>query len=70
MFLRSRALPVREAGSPPPYLSRYSRERGIFNISQSYRPLRPVRFIAFYFSTDFKLGTVIFHDVTILCAEF
>jgi hypothetical protein len=42
MFVVNRARPVQEADSLPPSLSRLSSQCGIRNMSQPYRPARPV----------------------------
>jgi hypothetical protein len=52
MFLGSRARPVGRADVLPPSVSRLSRQCGIPNISQLYRPPRPVTGIAFYVSKE------------------
>jgi hypothetical protein len=41
-FLGSRARPVLKAKTSPPFVSRLSRQCGILNISQPYRPPRTV----------------------------
>jgi hypothetical protein len=46
MFLRNRARPMSRADSLPSYVSRLSRQCGILNISQPYRPPRSVTGIA------------------------
>jgi hypothetical protein len=50
MFLESRAQPVRMADNFPSTVSRLSRQRGMLNISQLYRPPRSVTGLPLYFS--------------------
>jgi hypothetical protein len=49
MFLGSRARPV------PPYVSRLSRQCRIFNISQRYKPPRPITVIALFYFTFIQI---------------
>jgi hypothetical protein len=51
MFLGSKVRPVRRADIPYYHLSRLSRQCGILNISQPYRPPRPVTGLAFNLKT-------------------
>jgi hypothetical protein len=50
MFLGSKVRPVRRAATLPPYVNRLSRHCGILNISQPYRPPKPVSMIALLFN--------------------
>jgi hypothetical protein len=53
MFLWSKVLPVRRADNLiMPSLSRLSKQCGIFNISQPYRPPRPVTGIALLYGDE------------------
>jgi hypothetical protein len=49
MFLGNKVRPVRSADNLPPSVSRLPRQSGIRNISQLYRPPRPVTGTAFFF---------------------
>jgi hypothetical protein len=49
MFLRSKVRPVRKADNFVPSVSRLSKQCGIRNISQTYRPPRPVTGIDYYY---------------------
>jgi hypothetical protein len=57
MFLWSRARPVLKADSSPPFVSRLSRQCGIFNISQPYRSSQPVTGIGLLYYLVYSLGT-------------